>query len=378
MHDPEAPMLADLRVLDLGALLPAPYCTQILADLGADVIRVEPPAGDPARRMESQLFEQVNRNKRGVVLDLSDPLARGECLRLATSVDVVVEGFRPGVAARLGVGPEAVRGLNERVVYCSISGFGATGPRAQDPGHDLIYLAAAGAMSFPGHWGVPAGRAGVPFADVTAAAYAATAILAAIHARGVTGVGATIDLSITDVALSAASVRGGAALDHDGAGQMHLFPANDLFAAADGVVLAASAVEEHFWKRFRALLTPYAPELAAETFDTDKGRRVHGDALKVLIAEAIAQRPAVEWEEAFAAVDVPLQRVRTLVEAVESPEIAGRGVVVEGWGQRHVPFPARIDGKPGGSFRSPAPALGADTGDVLGALEEVSSRQHNR
>src|SRR4051812_753402 len=197
--------LIDIRVLDLSQLLPGPFCTQILADLGAAVVKVEPPDGDPARGMPSDLFATANRNKASVDLDLKAPADRNACLRLAAASDVVVEGFRPGVVERLGVGYEDVRARNPGVVYCSISGFGRTGPRRDRPGHDANYLAASGALAYSGHWSEVPRRSGLPIADLAASCYGAIAILAALHERARTGLGGHIDLAMADAAMAFAS-----------------------------------------------------------------------------------------------------------------------------------------------------------------------------
>jgi crotonobetainyl-CoA:carnitine CoA-transferase CaiB-like acyl-CoA transferase len=357
--------LQDVRVLDLSLLFPGPYCAQMLGDLGADVISVEPPAGDYTRGMPSQGHPVVNRNKRGVVLDLKDDVAREACLRIAADVDVVIEGFRPGVVDRLGVGYEQVREVNPDVIYCSLSGFGQNGPLRMRPGHDMTYLCASGCLSFSGHWGEAPRRQGVPMGDASASAYAAIAILAALHERGRTGAGAYLDVAIADTAMAFATLRGGPRLDLRPEDGLHLYPNNDLYAAADGRQLSIAAIEEHFWRGTREALAPFEPRLLDARFDDDAGRRADGDELKRLLDEVIALKPAAEWVELLAAHDVPAQEVLTLAEAVETPQVRARGLIKELGGQRHVRFPVLRDGEPMGDVMRIAPRLGEHTRDVL-------------
>jgi crotonobetainyl-CoA:carnitine CoA-transferase CaiB-like acyl-CoA transferase len=357
--------LEDIRVLDLSLLFPGPYCAQMLGDLGADVISVEPPAGDYTRGMPSEGHPMVNRNKRGVALDLKDEVARAACLRIAAGVDVVIEGFRPGVVDRLGVGYEQVREVNPAVVYCSISGFGQNGPLRLRPGHDMTYLGASGCLSFSGHWSEPPRRQGVPMGDASASAYAAIAILAALHERDRTGSGAHLDVAITDTSMAFATLRGGPRLDLRPEDQLHLYPNNDLYAAADGRQLSIAAIEEHFWENARRALGAFEPRLLDARFDDDAGRRAHGDELKRLLDDVIARKPAAEWMQLLAAHDVPAQEVLTLAEAVETPQVAARGLIREIGGQRHVRFPVLRDGEPMGDVVRVAPRLGEHTRDVL-------------
>ncbi|MBO2447358.1 CoA transferase [Actinomadura barringtoniae] len=188
-------LLDGLRVLDLTMWRPGPYATQLLAQLGADVIKVEPPGGEPMRMFRSH-FDLLNQHKRSVELDLKDAEGRARCLELAEGAEVFVEGFRPGVADRLGVGHEVVRALNPRLVYCSISGYGAEGPLAMVPGHDINYRAYAAAMTEDA---VSPDADELPVADMSAATMAAFAITAGVLKARAGGVGDRIDLGMADV-----------------------------------------------------------------------------------------------------------------------------------------------------------------------------------
>ena len=361
------PALDDVKVFDLTGLLPGPFATQILADLGADVVKVESIAGDGARRLPMEMFRQSNRNKRSVALDLKHPDSKAAVRRLAEWADVVIEGFRPGVTERLGVSYAQLSAINPKIVYCSISGYGQSGPWRDVPGHDLNYLAAGGAMSLPGHWleRTPR-RCGLPVADVTASCFAAIAILSALRKRDRTGKGCQLDISLTDAALAFTALRRG--LDVDQPGRLYLFPINDLFECADGRAIALGMVEEHFWRNFRKALAGAVPALDDPRFDSEALRREHGDELSTLMHQTIRQRPSADWIALLTKHDVPVQLAFTPSEAASSEQMAARGVVRSIGGERHIPFPVLVDGVPGGAARSGPPAVGEHTLDVLTSL----------
>lgn len=345
--------LAGLRVLDLSIFLPGPFSTQILGDLGADVLKIEPPTGDPGRDIGGDLFDAVNRSKRSQRLDLKDAEDRARCLELAVEADVFIEGFRPGVADRLGVGYDAIRAVNPRIIYCSISGFGQSGPQRDRPGHDLLYLAGSGALSIRGHWGEAPRRSGVPVADLAAASYATIAILAALRARDATGDGTRLDLAIQDAALAFTSVRGGSDLTHDPDDESHLYPANELFETSDGELVALAAVEDHFVDRLRTALADVEPALLDERFNATEGKRQHADDLHDLVAGAVGRLSAREVIARLEEHDVPGGRVQSLGKAADLAH--ERGLVKELDGQRHVVFPVLADGEPLGRSSSVAP-----------------------
>ncbi|HET9557179.1 MAG TPA: CaiB/BaiF CoA-transferase family protein, partial [Actinomycetota bacterium] len=195
-----AGLLEDVRVLDLSIWRPGPYATQLLVEMGADVVKVEPPGGDPMRVFPT-LFADLNAGKRSAAVDLKAPVGRAAVLERATGADVVIEGFRPGVAARLGVGEVDVRAVNPTVVYCSISGYGQDGPLVAAAGHDINYQAWAGVLEPPGDGGEPV-VARPPIADLAGGASAALAVCAALVRRGRSGQGESIDVAMTDVLAS--------------------------------------------------------------------------------------------------------------------------------------------------------------------------------
>ena len=355
--------LRGVRVLDFTPLLPGPFATLALADLGADVVKVEPPGGEFARHMPSLLFRMANRNKRSLVLDLKHPGAGAVVQRLAGWADVAIEAFRPGVADRLGIGAAALRGVHPRLIYCSLSGYGQTGPARMAPGHDGNYLAASGALALSGHWGEAPRRSGVPVADLAGGSYAAIAILAALHERQRTGTGRALDLSLAEAAMSFAAIRHG--LDLAEPSQDHLWPTNDLFATADGATIALGIVEPRFWDNFVAAAGDLAPDLADPRFATEPARRREGDALARRLREVMRRRDADDWMRRFAAADVPAQRVLTPHEASRSAQVAAREMVQARDGERHIPFPVRVDGRRGAALHRVAPPPGADSADIL-------------
>ncbi|MGE5088350.1 MAG: CaiB/BaiF CoA transferase family protein [Candidatus Levyibacteriota bacterium] len=358
--------LAGVRVLDFSLLLPGPFATVILADLGADVAKIEPPGGDFARQMPVAMFRMANRNKRSVVLDLKHAEAGAVVERLARWADVAIEGFRPGVADRLGIGYEALSQHNPRIVYCSLSGYGQDGPASVAPGHDLNYLAAAGALVLPGHWSEPPRRSGLPVADLAGGSYAAIAILSALHERSHRGKGVYLDLSLAEAALSFTQLRHG--LDLDVPTRLHLYPTNDLFETADGQAIALGIVEQHFWEGFVAAACDLAPDLRDPRYADEPRRRSHGDALAARLREVMRRRSAADWLARFEAHDVPAQLAVSPAKASRSAQVTAREMVMERDGERHVPFPVRANGRRGAALHATAPDPGADTDAVLAEL----------
>lgn len=358
--------LEGVRVLDFSLLLPGPFATLTLADLGADVVKVEPPSGDFARRIPFAMFRMANRNKRSMTVDLKHPDAKRVVARLAGWADVAIEGFRPGVADRLGIGPEALAASNPRLIYCSLSGYGQTGPARDVPGHDLNYLAAAGALVLAGHWTEPPRRSGLPVADLAGGSYAAIAILAALHERQRTGRGAYLDLSLAEAAMSYTAIRHG--LDLDRTSRDHLWPTNDLFETADGEWIALGIVEEHFWRNFVDAAGDLAPDLGEMRYASEPDRRRNGDVLAARMRETMRQRVAEDWLGRFRRHDVPAQRVLTPAEASRSAQATVREMVLERDGERHIPFPVRVNGSRGAALRNTAPAVGAHTGAILAEI----------
>ena len=337
--------LAGLRVLDLSRLLPGPYATLVLADLGADVVKVEDPAGgDPTRSMpplageQSGYFHALNRNKRSVALDLRAAPGRDALLRLAARADVVVESFRPGVLDRLGLGWEALRGANRRIVLCSISGYGQDGPYRERAGHDLDYCALAGVLAVNGPAEAPVPLA-IQAADVAGGAWPAVAgILAALLRRSATGEGAHVDVSMTEGALALLALQLGGAAARGAplarAGEILNGGAAcyGLYRTRDGRYVALGALEPRFFAAFCAAIG--REDLAARQLD-DGGRGPRAE------LEAIfAARTRDEWAAFGAAHDVCLAPVLEGDEPERDPQLVSRGAFVEvdtPWEGRAIP-----------------------------------------
>jgi crotonobetainyl-CoA:carnitine CoA-transferase CaiB-like acyl-CoA transferase len=329
--------LDGLRVLDLSATLPGPYCTQLLADLGARVTKVErPDGGDHLRELMPAIFASFNRGKGSVALDLKDADGLDSFYRLVDETDVVVEGFRPGVAARLSVDAQTVRARRPAIVYCSISGAGQTGPLAGQPGHDANYLGTSGALTSPDG---PTPLPWLPYADLAAGALAAVAVLAAVHRRRDTGVGATIDLGMLDVCTTWAVAR-----HAGGSDELNVSPAHAVLVGADGRAFTIGAIEDRFWDAFAGLAGD--ERLHDERFRTHEGRARHRRELSTLLEEVARTRPAGEWVALCHAADVPAGPVpETFAEALAQEQVAARGIVRALAGGLAVAFPAYVDGE---------------------------------
>jgi crotonobetainyl-CoA:carnitine CoA-transferase CaiB-like acyl-CoA transferase len=285
--------LAGVSVLDLSIWRPGPYATSLLCALGADVLKVEPPGGDPMRHYK-ELFAAVNAGKRSIVLDLKADDDHSRALALAVEADVVVEGFRPGVMQRLGLDEPSVRALNPTVVYCSISGYGQTGPLAQLPGHDVNYQAWGGTLSPDGK---PATMPPLPIADLASGMAGAFGICAALFG----GEGAHLDISMTDVM---ATWTGDAIVESDG-NPDRATPGYGVFATADGRQIALGVVnEQHFWSALCQALG--LAELADLDFAERSGRGVE---LQDVVAKAIATQPRDGLVSSLLAANVPVAPV---------------------------------------------------------------------
>jgi crotonobetainyl-CoA:carnitine CoA-transferase CaiB-like acyl-CoA transferase len=346
--------LAGVRVVDFSMFVPGPFCSSILADLGADVIKVEPPRGDPGRSYVPVQFNTENRNKRSIALDLKHSASATVVKKLIEKAHVVIEGFRPGVAKRLGIDYQSLRKHNAKLVYCSISGYGQTGPWRERPGHDVNYVAAAGGLAFPGGWLKAPARSSLPVADMAGGGFAAIAILAALRE----GKGAYLDLSLFEAAFFMCAMRHG--LDPQVDPRAHIFPVNDVFECADGARLTLGILEEHFWQNFVKLV----PELADERFSSDAKRRQNGDALSTRLQEIFKRRTAKDWQALLEANDIPVDRCVTPGEAASNPQLVERKALERG----HAKFPVWANGARGGAIRSGTPRLGEHTREILAEL----------
>jgi crotonobetainyl-CoA:carnitine CoA-transferase CaiB-like acyl-CoA transferase len=343
-------LLEGVRVLDFSIWRPGPYATQLLAEVGAEVVKVEPPGGDPMRAYPG-LFAALHADKRSLVLDLKERADLERALDLARGADVVVEGYRPGVAARLGVGWEQIRAINPSIVYCSVSGMGQDGPFADAPGHDLSYGAWAGALSPDG--GPPAIPA-VPIADLAGGMSAAWAVCAALVRRARTGEGERVDVAMAGVLATwtgAAPPRLGG--DDDAPRGV---PGYGTFATADGRWVALSVLnEDHFWRPLCAELG-----LAGEAGLSFVERVARLDELQGRLSAAIAGRQRDELVDALLEAGVPVAPVLSRDEMVQVEHFrAIDAVVTDAWADPASGFPVRFIGHPARRSR-PAPVLDQD------------------
>lgn len=317
---PQQGLLAGVHVLDLGIWRPVPYATQLLVEMGADVIKVEPPGGDPMR-VFPDLFAILNAGKRAAVIDLKDATQRTAVLDLARDADVVIEGFRPGVAGRLGVSYDDVRTVNPAVVYCSVSGYGQTGPMRDVPGHDLNYQALAGTVEPRQPGGEPVvGRP--PIADLAGGVYAAMAVCAALVRAARTGEGEYIDVAMTDVLATWTGPLPSLRLD-DGNVMRGGTAGYGAFRTADGGWIALGVLaEQPLWEAL--VRTLGLTDLAELTFTERAARQ---EALNAQLSIAIAQLPRNEVVALLVAAGVPVSPVLGQKELADDAHLQARGVV---------------------------------------------------
>jgi crotonobetainyl-CoA:carnitine CoA-transferase CaiB-like acyl-CoA transferase len=371
--------LADVIVLDFTRAVSGPLCTMLLGDLGARVIKVEEPGtGDETRSWGPPFIERengerwgtyfvsINRNKESIALDLKSAKGRDVARRLARRADVVVENFRPGVAERLGIGYEALRAVNPALIYCSISGFGQTGPWRERPGYDLMIQALSGLMHMSAEPGGRPVKSAFPVADVLTGLFAEQAILAALHA----GRGQRIEVSLLDSLLAAmaplatAYLMTGEEPPQMGVAQANIVP-YQVFRCADGYV-AAGAPNDRLFERFARALGH--PEWAADArFATNPERTRHRAELVGEVEAALAKLTVAGAVARFEAEGLPCAPVSRLSETLEHPAVAA-GVV--DFGVRTMAHPARFSVSPV-SYRHP-PRLGEHTESILAWLEETS------
>jgi crotonobetainyl-CoA:carnitine CoA-transferase CaiB-like acyl-CoA transferase len=358
MAEPWLP-LAGIRIADFSMFVPGPFCTAILADLGADVVKIESLNGDPGRGYVPVQFRTENRNKRSIAIDLKKEESKKVVARLAAQSDIAIEGFRPGVAKRLGIDVDSLRKANPKIIHCSISGYGQTGPWRERPGHDVNYVAAAGALAFPGQWLKAPSRSSLAVADMAGGSFAAIAVLSSLHERSQTGKGASLDLSLFEAAFFWAAMRH--SLDKKVDPRAHLFPVNDIFETKDGKRLTLGILEEHFWKNFIA----FVPGLSDEAFSTDERRRANGDRLSALLEKAMKTKTADEWMKLCDENDVPVDLCITPGEAAELAQIVARKDVAAIGGERFATFPVFANGARGGELRRGVPGPGEHGREIL-------------
>jgi formyl-CoA transferase len=358
--------LEGLRVLELTQVMAGPFCGQVLGDMGADVIKVEPLEGDSTRSsMGAQSFLAVNRNKRSIALDLKAEAHRAVFQRLARDADVVLENYRPGVAAKLGAGWDELSALNPRLIYASVSGFGQTGPYAQRPGYDLIAQGLSGVMSVTGEPDGDPVKCGIPIGDLSAGLFCAVAILSAVIARERTGEGQRIDTSLFEGAL-ALSIWETAELWGTGHvpqphGSAHRVTAPyQALRTADGHITVGGNNQKLWQKLCEAI---GRPELVEDPrFATNDDRMANRPEL---VRELdLSGRTTDEWVETLIAAGVPCGPIHDYRQVFEDEHTQAREMEVEMDGVRMLGIPVKMSGTPG-AIRRTAPEVGEHTAEVL-------------
>ena len=394
-----SPPLSGITVIDLTRVLAGPYCTMVLRDLGAEVIKVEPPQGDEARgfgpflaqgeegggRGESAYFTSLNCGKRSVVLDLKQDAGRAALAGLIRRADVLVENFRPGTLARLGFPPDRLTALNARLVYAAISGFGATGPAAQRPAYDMIIQALSGLMSITGTEPAPPAearrvRVGTSIADIVSGLYAAVGIVAALAQRAHSGRGAMLDLGMLDATVSVlenAVARyqvSGTVPAPLGTRHPSITPF-EAYATADQEIVIAAGNDRLFAALCAVVGRDDLP--ADRRFGSNAARNEHVAALKRELESALRRHPDAYWLQRLAAAGVPAAPVNTIADLFDDAQIAARGMLlpVAGLERFLVPgSPLKFAGVAAERQRPPAPKLGEHTRQVLAELASATGR----
>jgi crotonobetainyl-CoA:carnitine CoA-transferase CaiB-like acyl-CoA transferase len=328
--------LAGLRVLDVTQVMAGPFCTMLLADFGADVVKIEPPAGDSTRSMpggsgtDSPSFNAVNRGKRSVVLNLKTGGGRDALKQLARTADILVENYRPGVLAELGLDYAALHALNPRLIYASISGYGQTGPDAHKGGFDLVAQGVSGIMSITGEPGGRPVKAGIPLTDLGAGLFALAGILAALEYRHRSGVGQHIDTSLVEagVALSvweATEYFAGLGIPEPKGSAHRMFAPYQAIRCADGYITLGTA-NERLFRRLCDLLGH--PEWTTEPEFADNAARLRNhDALAARIEAITGSRERRHWLELFEANDIPCGPINDYARVFTDPHITARQMV---------------------------------------------------
>lgn len=372
--------LEGLKILDLSHALAGPFCSTMLADYGAQVIKIEPPGkGDIARAWgtklpggETDYFVGLHRNKQGIVLDLKNAEGKETFLRMVERCDVVLENFRPGTLAKLGIDYEVARKRNPGIIYCSISGFGQDGPYRDRPALDLIVQAESGMISATGDEGGHGARAGVSIADLTAGMNAALGIMMALRAKDATGVGQSIDISMLEGQLSLLSTMigdyfsTGTIAGPMGTAYKALLPYQTFRTKTQDLALAVGS--DKLWLEFCPLIG--CSDMTHDPrFATNSARMQNRKALIDRLQEVFLTRSFAEWETILVGAGIPMGSINNVKQVVEHPQVVARGAIVDmvhprAGNVRVVGVPIRMSATPG-SVRTPSPSLGEHTEAVL-------------
>lgn len=372
--------LDNITVLDLTRLLPGAVATMMLGDFGADIIKIEEPGlGDPARQSRAGIkqpgayFLATNRNKRSVTINLKHERGREVFLKLVEKADVVVEGFRPGVMDRLGIGYETLKSLNPRLIYCAITGYGQDGPYRLRAGHDANYLSVAGLLGVNGPKGGPPVLSGVQLADLAGGSLnAVIGVLLALQARARTGEGQFVDVSMMDGSLAmmfvpfASFLANGAQPERGNEGLSGRYACYQLYETKDGRYLSLGALEHKFWENACRVLG--REDFIGKCFN-------HGAQEEMIAAfrEIFKTRTSAEWLAAFENVDTCVALVNDIAEMIEDPQVKHRGLIAEiehptEGRLKQIGPTVKLSATPG-AMRLPPPRLGEHTREILKSLD---------
>lgn len=386
-------MLDGVCVLDLTTFLAGPFATQLLSDLGADVIKVESQQGDSSRNIpphfvggDSVYFHAVNRTKRSIQLDLKHDAGREAFLRLVRGADVVFENFRPGVMERLGLSQDVLSEANAQLITCSLSGFGADSPHADRPAYDAMIQAMAGPMSLTGHPGQPPARMGLPMGDLAAGMYGAMATVAALRSRDHGGGGEHLDVAMFDCQIALLGYQAAYYLASSevpgpqGAGHVSIPTYRTFLCADDRYVMVTANTEKMWTKMCEALELSHL--VTDERFTTNAQRLRHREELWPILEERFCQIPSTTAVETLSGVGVPIAPVNTVADALADQQVAHRELIwrLAAGGEHTVEVPGNPIRTARGSVRQPDAAtvgspLGADTSEVLKSLAGLSDDQ---
>ena len=375
--------LQGTTVIDFTRVLSGPYCTMVLADLGARVIKIEHPVrgddtrhwGPPFVATESAYFLSINRNKESLTLDFKQPEGQAILDRLLATADVLVENFRPGTLEAASLGPATLTERFPRLIYCSISGYGQTGPRRNEPGYDAVMQAEGGLMSITGERDGPPYRLGVAITDIVSGLFAAQGVLAALVARERTGRGQQVDIGMLDATAALLTYQAG---NYFVSGEVPARMGNrhptivpyESFETADGDLVIAGGNDEIWRSLCRAMELDHVAE--DPKFKTNRDRVQHYEELRPLLDRTLRGRSRAEWVQRLAAAGVPCGSVREISEVLDDPQIAARQMVAElehptVGRARVIASPVKLSETPP-SVRTPPPVLGQHTDIVLEEL----------
>ena len=377
--------LDGIRVIDLTRILAGPFCTLLLADMGADVIKVEPPAGDPVRGQGAMVegyswyFAQFNRNKKSLVLDLYTEQGKADLTALLETADVVVENYRPGVFAKMGFSPERLAEINPRLICASVNGYGSTGPYVDRPAFDFIAQAMSGFMAVNGDPDGPPRRAAPPVSDLIAGLYCAFGVVSALEARHRTGRGQQVESSLTGGLMSMMAYL---SAEYFATGQNPTRTGNNhpivapygLFEAADGEIAVAPS-NDTFVERFLRVLG-LEGLLQEPDFASNATRMANREALNARINAVTREQPVDHWIDAINKAGCPAGRVMGLDEVFTDPQVLAQEMVIQSERPGRAPirmtgFPVKLSRTPA-ALRQPPPELGEHTEQILNFVRKAT------